>query len=88
MPMTTTPAKRDRTFVTPNTRYVKPKITDAMPIRIDAVPKATAAKWIRTLDAMTHVMPRHTDVVCKETLIVPQIMIERLYRQIVVLPTI
>lgn len=66
----------------------KPRITDAMPIRIDAPPKATVDKWTRTLNAMTHAMPKPTGVECKTTLTAPQIMIVRLYKPIVELPII
>ena len=88
MPTNTILAKHARTYEMQNTRCVKPRITDAMPIRIDAPPKATVDKWTRTLNAMTLAMPKPTGVECKTTLTAPQIMIVRLYKPIVELPII
>ena len=54
MPTNTILAKHARTYEMQNTRCVKPRITDAMPIRIDAPQKAIVDKWTRTLNATTH----------------------------------
>ena len=45
-------------------------------------------RWTRTLNAMTHAMPKPTGVECKTTLTAPQIMTVRLYKPIVELPII